>query len=281
LPQQAEDFPAPSQQQYQPPNFSHRNNQQPILGSEQSSQSRTDTSVVAVEKPDPSGGNEEYYEEDILEEDYTEEEIVSQKSDLDASQIANMVAGVLQEEYLFKGARDTDDSVGTFNGGSYRMSHRDTNTLLTIQLAIGCPLTVKSGGLSPLSGTKDKLMDGTPGAMIAMSPTLTLRGSIRFSLKGVISGTQITQSTITGPGEVLVAPPMLGDIATVQVTDGEEWSVGKDAFLASTQGITRDMKRQGIGKAIFSGEGLFVFKIGGVGTLWITSFGAIVRKDVR
>jgi hypothetical protein len=220
--QQAEDFPAPSQQQYQPPNFSYRNNQQPILGSEQSLQSRTDTSVVVVEKPDLSGSNKEYYKEDILGEDYTKEEIVLQKSDLDTSQIANMVAGVLQEEYFFKGARDTDDNVGTFNRRSYRISYRDTNILLMFQLAIGYPLTVKSGRLSLLSGTKDKLMDSTPGAIIAMSPTLMLKGSIRFLLKGVILGTQIIQSTITGPGEVLVALPILGDIATVQVTDGEE-----------------------------------------------------------
>ena len=37
------------------------------------------------------------------------------------------------------------DDVGTFNGGSYRVSHRDTNTILTIQLAIGCPFTAKPG----------------------------------------------------------------------------------------------------------------------------------------
>lgn len=38
-----------------------------------------------------------------------------------------------------------DDDVGTFNGGSYRISHRDTNSILTIQLAVLCPLTVKPG----------------------------------------------------------------------------------------------------------------------------------------
>lgn len=37
------------------------------------------------------------------------------------------------------------DDVGTFNGGSYRISHRDTNSLLTIQLAMGCPLVAKPG----------------------------------------------------------------------------------------------------------------------------------------
>lgn len=38
-----------------------------------------------------------------------------------------------------------EDMVGTFNGGSYRISHRDSNSLLTLQLAMGCPLTAKPG----------------------------------------------------------------------------------------------------------------------------------------
>jgi hypothetical protein len=39
----------------------------------------------------------------------------------------------------------TADDVGSFNGGAYRISHRNTNSIVTVQLAIGCPLHVKSG----------------------------------------------------------------------------------------------------------------------------------------
>ncbi|KAL1869196.1 hypothetical protein VTK73DRAFT_3332 [Phialemonium thermophilum] len=45
----------------------------------------------------------------------------------------------------FSGVSMTVDDVGTFNGGSYRISHRDCNTILTIQLAMGCPLEAKPG----------------------------------------------------------------------------------------------------------------------------------------
>ena len=45
----------------------------------------------------------------------------------------------------FVGAVATADDVGTFNGGSYRVSHRDSNTILTIQLAINCPLEARPG----------------------------------------------------------------------------------------------------------------------------------------
>lgn len=52
------------------------------------------------------------------------------------------------------GAGVTTDDVGTFNGGSYRISHRDTNTILTVQLAIGAPLNARPGissSIPPLS----------------------------------------------------------------------------------------------------------------------------------
>ena len=57
----------------------------------------------------------------------------------------------------FKGATATnEDNVGTFNGGSYRVSHRDSNSLLIIQLAIGAPLTAKPGMSISLSKTEKK-----------------------------------------------------------------------------------------------------------------------------
>ncbi|KAI6716513.1 hypothetical protein JHW43_000944 [Diplocarpon mali] len=163
----------------------------------------------------------------------------------------------------FVGASTSQDDVGTFNGGSYRISHRDTNSILTCQLAMGCPLTVR------------------PGAMIAMTPTITLKGNVKFSMKKLVMGGEMTHSTYTGPGELLLAPPSLGDITNILLGGNEQWSVGRDAFLACTQGVVKEYKRQGIGKAMFSGEGLFVYKISGNGLLWITSLGAIIRKDLE
>ena len=79
------------------------------------------------------------------EEDYPEE-----KPALDTSQAANLFAGAPAAGH-FVGAGATQDDVGTFNGGSYRISHRDTNSIVTLQLAFGCPLTVKPGELSSQS----------------------------------------------------------------------------------------------------------------------------------
>lgn len=118
------------------------------------------------------------------------------------------------------------------------------------------------------------------GAMVAMSPTITLKGNVKFSVKKIIAGGELASSTYTGPGELILAPASLGDITSIRLSGKEQWSVGHDAYLASTQAVVKDYKRQGLGKAIFSGEGLFVYKISGTGLLWVSSFGAIIRKDV-
>jgi uncharacterized protein (AIM24 family) len=168
------------------------------------------------------------------------------------------------EQGEFQGTQSTGaDDVGTFNGGSYRVSHRDTNSILTLQLAMGCPITAK------------------PGVMIAMSPSVMLKGAIKFSVKKMLVGGEMSHSTFTGPGELLLAPNTLGDISLLRLGGQDIWNVGKDAFLACTQGVTKEYKNQGFSKALFSGEGLYVYRIAGTGILWMASFGAIIRKDVR
>jgi hypothetical protein len=141
------------------------------------------------------------------------------------------------------GASTTQDDVGTFNGGSYRISHRDANSILTLQLALGCPLIVKPSRSASVSETKVTLISSTLGAMIAMSPTVTLKGSINFSMKKLVGGGEMAHSTFTGPGELLLGPAGLGDITNVRLLGHEQWSVGKDAFLACTQGVVKDLKR--------------------------------------
>jgi uncharacterized protein (AIM24 family) len=117
--------------------------------------------------------------------------------------------------------------------------------------------------------------------MIAMSPTITLKGAVKFSMKKLLVGGDMAVSNYTGPGEILFAPATLGDVSLLRLNGTDVWNVGKDAFFAATQGVTKEYKNQGFSKAMFSGEGLFVYKISGSGILWISSFGAIIRKDVR
>ncbi|APA16220.1 hypothetical protein sscle_16g109900 [Sclerotinia sclerotiorum 1980 UF-70] len=254
----------PQQQYASPPNFSHRPSYSggqhtlPVhTPPPQQSQSYASSSAVSPQETNlPNYAQPGFYPNQNTS-DYPPE-----KPALNTSLTINLDHGAPSAAH-FVGASTTQDDVGTFNGGSYRISHRDTNSIVTIQLAMGCPLTVK------------------PGAMIAMTPTITLKGAIKFSVKKLVIGGEMTHSTFTGPGELLLAPSSLGDITNIRLSGDEQWSVGRDAYLASTQGVIKEYKRQGIGKAMFSGEGLFVYKISGVGLLWISSFGAIIRKDLQ
>ncbi|CAF3338343.1 unnamed protein product, partial [Rotaria sp. Silwood2] len=57
------------------------------------------------------------------------------------------------------------DVTGEFNGGSYKIDHRDTNTLLSVTLLANTPFYAQ------------------PGAMVAMSPEVTLKGKCKFSFE--------------------------------------------------------------------------------------------------
>ncbi|KAK2034698.1 DUF124-domain-containing protein [Colletotrichum zoysiae] len=264
-PPQATTSPAPAQQYPPPPGLSQGQHQQqyqpppqhsPQPSPQHQQYQQTQLPLRQSETPDSQPQFSPPPEASSLPEKHHVEE-----TPVDTSNPSNLVGGAPPSTH-FIGATATVDDVGTFNGGSYRISHRDSNTILTIQLAMGCPLQAK------------------PGVMVAMSHSVTLRGQIKFSMKKLVAGAEMASSTFVGPGELLLAPPMLGDVTSLRLTGKETWSVGHDAYLASTQGVIKDYKRQGLSKAIFSGEGLFVYKISGTGLLWLTSFGAIIRKDL-
>ncbi|KAH9859117.1 DUF124-domain-containing protein [Lenzites betulinus] len=120
-----------------------------------------------------------------------------------------------------------------------------------------------------------------PGAMVAMDGTVRVKGKFKFSVKKMFTGSDMSESIFTGPGEVLLAPEIWGDIVPIHLDGQTQWSVGKDAFLACTPGISRVAKSQGFGKALFSGEGLFVQNVTGQGVMWVTSLGAVFQRTLQ
>jgi hypothetical protein len=152
---------------------------------------------------------------------------------------------------------------GAFAGGNYNIAHRDTNAVLNINLQQGATVRSKSG------------------AMIHMLGTVQLSGKVKFSIKKLFTGGEMSESTYVGPGRVALGPTLFGDIITLHVDGRQSWNIGKDAFLACTSEVSKKSESQGLGKAMFSGEDLFVFHVEGQGIMWLTSFGAVDRLDVR
>lgn len=119
-----------------------------------------------------------------------------------------------------------------------------------------------------------------PGAMIHMAGTVQLTGKVKFSMRKMFTGGEMSESTYAGHGRVALAPTLSGDIVALPIDASTRWKVGKDAFLACSQDVQKETKSQGIGKALFSGEDLFVYHVTGQGMMWLTSFGAVDRLDV-
>lgn len=151
---------------------------------------------------------------------------------------------------------------GQFPGGSYSVTHRDTNAILNVTLQQGATVRSKSG------------------AMVHMSGNVQLTGKVKFSMKKLFTGGEMSESTYAGPGRVALAPTLFGDIITLHVDGRTPWVIGKDAFIACTSEVTKETKSQGLSKTLFSGEDLFVYRVGGQGIMWLTSFGAVDRVDV-
>lgn len=122
------------------------------------------------------------------------------------------------------------------------------------------------------------------GAMVSMTPTINLvtemKGGFLGSLKRkVLGGESFFVSNYVaegGPGEVAFAPTVPGDIVSLNLS-GDGYFVQSGSYLAGDMSLNIDTKFGG-GRSFFSGEGLFLLKISGLGLLVLTSYGAIMEK---
>ncbi|KAG8908946.1 hypothetical protein FRB99_000049 [Tulasnella sp. 403] len=152
------------------------------------------------------------------------------------------------------------DVVGSFEGMQFRIDHRDSNTLLVLNLQPGY------------------VMKALSGTMVAMAGSVQIKGKYKITMKKLLLGGEITESQFTGPGEVMLAPDIWGDVAPIRLDGRTTWFMSKEAFLASSQGIELKSKSQGIMKGILSDEGIFVYQLLGAGILFLQSLGAIIQK---
>ena len=125
-------------------------------------------------------------------------------------------------------------------------------------------------------------------AMVSMSSNLTLGGKMEGGIgkalaRKLLTGESFFMQSIEAqesPGWVMLAATAPGGIVAVELDGAHEWVVQKGGFLAGTQDSQISTKAQSLTKGLFSGEGLFVLRIGGTGTAFFSSYGAIVPIDV-
>lgn len=122
------------------------------------------------------------------------------------------------------------------------------------------------------------------GAMVSMSPSVTLEskgeGGLGKMLGRMVTGESLFLTTFTasqGPGEVILAPSMPGDIATLEVNGA--MMVTSGCYLAGDTSLEHETVASA--KGFFGGEGLFMLKMKGQGNLLVSSFGAIHAIDLQ
>lgn len=129
---------------------------------------------------------------------------------------------------------------------------------------------------------KGEQLKAESDAMVAMSATVDvggkLEGGIMAGLGRMLAGEKFFFQSLTasrGPGHVLLAPATPGDVALIEMDGSIEYNIQKDGFLAGSEGVEVSTKMQNLAQGLLSGEGFFILRVKGRGTLAISSFGAI------
>jgi uncharacterized protein (TIGR00266 family) len=127
------------------------------------------------------------------------------------------------------------------------------------------------------------------GAMTYMDPNIdvhtrkrekSLLGSIGLKLLGRQSFWVNDYKAEQKTGEIAFGSAPVGDIETLEVKPNQGYIIQKAAYIASTENIDLDVKWEGFSKGLF-GQGLFMLKVTGDGTLFINTFGAIDKHTLK
>ena len=124
-------------------------------------------------------------------------------------------------------------------------------------------------------------------AMVAMSPTVDVEGKLEGGVLGglgrMLSGEKFFFQTLEakrGPGTALLAPAIPGDLHHLELDGTIDYVLQKDGFFAGSDTLTITTKMQNLSQGLLSGEGFFVIRVSGHGTLFVSSYGAIHPIDI-
>ena len=127
------------------------------------------------------------------------------------------------------------------------------------------------------------------GAMTYMDPNIDVKtrmreksilGTIGLKLMGGQSFFVNDYTAQQNPSEVAFVSAPVGDIETLAVKPNQGYIIQSSSYIASTQNVELDIKWQGFTKGLF-GQGLFMIKVSGDGTLFINTFGAIDKHTLK
>ena len=139
-------------------------------------------------------------------------------------------------------------------------------------------------GVLKLTGGEQVRVEG--GAMVSMTDGISIEtqatgGILKSLARSVLGGESFFQNTFSAPnkgGVVTVAPPLPGDLFSINLQN-ESLMIQSGSYVASEAGVEIDTKWSGA-KTFFASEGLIMLHGSGSGELLLSSYGAIDEKNL-
>ncbi len=153
----------------------------------------------------------------------------------------------------------------------YEIKYKPSYSMLVVQLEPGESITAEAGAMTYMGPTvevrtrmREKSFLGTLG--------LTFLGRQSFFVNDYFAA--------SSQGEAAFVSAPVGDIEMLEVGSNHGYIIQKAAYVASTQSVDLDIQWQGFTKGLF-GQGLFMIKVSGQGSLFINTFGAIDKHTLQ
>jgi len=155
----------------------------------------------------------------------------------------------------------------------FEIKYRPSYSLLEVQLQENNHIIAEAGAMTYMSSnieveTRTRMKDsGVFGAL----KTSILGGESLFINDYLAKG---------GPGKIGFVSAPLGDITRLEVTSNKGYIIQSSGYIASTEGVKLDTEWQGFTKGLF-GQNLFMIKTLGDGDVFINTFGAIDKHELK
>ena len=153
----------------------------------------------------------------------------------------------------------------------YEIKYKPSYSMLVVKLEHNETITAESGAMTYMDPNID---------VKTRRREKSILGSIGLKLLGRQSFWVNDYSTGQKEGEVAFVSAPVGDIETLEVKANQGYIIQKSAYIASTQNVELDVQWQGFTKGLF-GQGLFMIKVTGDGTIFINTFGAIDKHTLK
>jgi len=153
----------------------------------------------------------------------------------------------------------------------YEIKYKPSYSMLVVNLEQSEKITAEAGSMT--------YMDPNVEAHTRKREK-SLLGSLSLAIIGRQSFWVNEYTALKGPGEVAFVSAPVGDIETLEIKPNQGYIIQKAAYIASTENVDLDVKWEGFTKGLF-GQGLFMIKVTGNGTLFINTFGAIDKHTLK